>query len=93
MQSIKQRHRRAINRAIEMLVRPPVKYKVIPLNHDIFHLEAVREREIIKIRIVLDQILPEDIKIVKDFKFPPIVTKEIWCKKFGNQHFDTKEVS
>lgn len=90
---IKQRHKRAVNRAISILEKPPTSYQIIPLNHHTFHIEAVREREIRSIRIVLDQILPEDEKLVRGFKFPPVVTKEIWCKKLGSQQFDTKEIS
>ena len=93
MESFKQRHKRAVDRAIFLLERPPAGYRVISLNHHIFHIEAVREKEIRKIRIVLDQVLPEDISMVREFKFPDVVTKEIWCKGFKSQQFDTKEVS
>jgi len=93
MESFKQRHKRAVNRAIFLLKRPPADYQIIPLNHPIFHIEAVREKEIRKIRIVLDQVLPEDVSMVREFRFPDVVTKEIWCKRFKSQQFDTKEIS
>ena len=93
METDKQRHKRAVNRAIELLEKPPADYRVIPLKHHIFHIEAVREKEIRKIRVVLDQVLPEDVNMVREFKFPDVVTKEIWCKKFGSEQFDTKEIS
>ena len=93
MESFKQRHKRAVDRAIFLLERPPAGYRVILLNHHIFHIEAIREKEIRKIRIVLDQVLPEDVSMVREFRFPDVVTKEIWCKGFKSQQFDTKEIS
>lgn len=93
MESFKQRHKRAVDRAIFLLECKPVCYRVIALNHPIFHIEAVRKNEIIKIRIVLDQILPEDVNMVREFSFPDVVTKEIWCKGFKSHDFDTKEIS
>ena len=93
MEAFKQRHKRAVDRAIFLLERPPAGYQIISLNHPIFHIEAGREKEIRKIRIVLDQIRLEDINMVREFRFPNVVTKEIWCKKFKSQQFDTKEVS
>ena len=92
MESFKQRHKRAVNRAIFLLERPPAGYRIISLNHHIFHIEAVREKEIRKIRIVLDQVLPEDVRMVSEFKFPDVVTKEIWCKGFKSPQFDMKEI-
>lgn len=93
MESEELRRRRAVKRAKELLEKRPAKWRVILLNHDVFHLEGVREKEIIIIRTVLDEIRSEDIRMVQDFKFPPVVTKEIWCKKFGSSGFDTKEIS
>ena len=84
-----QKLRRAIRRAIAILNNS--KFKIILLNDSIFHIEAIREKEIRKIRIVIDKLLDEDIKLVKEIKLPDICTKEIWCKKNGERKFEIKD--
>jgi len=58
----------------------------------IFHIEAIREKEIRKIRITVDDISPTDIKKVNDFKLPQVCTKEIWCKKSSRREFNKMDV-
>ena len=56
-------------------------YQIILPNNGPFHIEAIREKEIRKIQIVVDEITPADIKKVEDFKLPRVCIKEILSKK------------
>jgi len=92
MESFKQRHNRAVKAAVKYLSKPYGGYKIIILDGKVFHLEAIRVKEIRKIRIALDEITKEDEKIVKEFKLPDICTKEIWCKKIKERAFEIREI-
>jgi len=48
--AIKQRLNRAIKSAIKLLDQPPGSYEIILLNNHVFHIEAIRKKEIRKIR-------------------------------------------
>ena len=91
--AIKQRLNRAIKSAIKLLDQPPGSYEIILLNNHVFHIEAIRKKEIRKIRVVLDKITEEDIKKVKRFSLPEICTKEIWCKIQRQRGFKTLEIT
>lgn len=88
----KLRQKRAVKAAIKSLNRPSSSCKVIILDGNVFHLEAIRAKEIRKIRIVLDEITDKDIKIVKEFRLPEVCTKEIWCKKLNRADFSIREI-
>ena len=90
--AIKQRLNRAIKSAIKLLDQPPGSYEIILLNNHVFHIEAIRKKEIRKIRVVLDEITEEDEKMVREFSLPEICTKEIWCKKENERGFVTEVV-
>jgi hypothetical protein len=46
----------------------------------VFHLQALRDLEIRKIKITIDKISEKDRKQVRDFKVNgTIIKKEIWC--------------
>jgi len=92
-EAIKQRLYRAINSATSILDRPQGSYKIIKLDGRPFHIEALREKEIRKIRIVLDTISDLDMNLVRDYdRIPSIITREIWCKKSKQEGFEVKEV-
>ena len=90
--AIKQRLNRAIKSAIKLLDQPPGSYEIILLNNHVFHIEAIRKKEIRKIRIVLDEITEEDEKMVREFSLPEICTKEIWVKESTNRLFKVIEI-
>ena len=90
--AIKQRLNRAIKSAIKLLDQPPGSYEIILLNNHVFHIEAIRKKEIRKIRVVLDKITEEDEKMVREFSLPEICTKEIWAKKERGREFEIKEI-
>jgi len=92
-EAVKQKLYRAINSAASILDKPQGTYRVIRLDGKPFHLEALREKEIRKIRIVLDTISEGDVNLVSNSdKIPNIITREIWCKKFGKIEFEVREV-
>ena len=91
--AIKQRLYRAINSAINILDRPEGTYRIIRLDGNPFHIEALREKEVRKIRIVLDEIVSDDMNKVMNYdKIPDIITREIWCKRFKHEDFEVREV-
>lgn len=81
---------RAINRAADILVVS--NYCVTFLQGEVFNLEATREREIRKIRVVIDTITRDDELKVKALKLPAVCIKEIWCKRFDDSVFLVKEI-
>jgi len=85
----KKRLSRAVRRAADVLVSS--NYRVTLLQGEVFNLEALREREIRKIRVVIDNIEHDDEKKVGSIKLPCICTKEIWLKKFNQKKFNIKE--
>jgi hypothetical protein len=89
--NIKQRLNRAVKSAIRILEQPGVGCDIIKLDNHIFHIEAVRKREIRKIRIVLDEITESDLDKVQKFALPEYVTKEIWVKK--GRDFNVHEIN
>ena len=86
----KKRLSRAIKRAADILVSS--NYRVTLLQGEIFNLEALREREIRKIRVVTDTIGRDDESKVKALRVPGICTKEIWCKRLDESVFIIKEI-
>ena len=68
------------------------KHRIIPSDNSEFCILGVRKKEIRMIRIVIDEITTNDIKIVKDFDPPGICTKEIWCRKKGEKKFEIIEI-
>jgi hypothetical protein len=89
--AVKQRFNRAVRSAMRCIDQPKGSYTLVLLTNGPFHFEAVREREIRKVRIVLDKISAQDERAVRDIRLPGICTKEIWCKKQGNRGFEKRE--
>ena len=86
----KKRLSRAVRRAAEILVNS--NYRVTLLQGEVFNLEALREREIRKIRVVIDSIKQDDEKKARALRLPGICTKEIWCKRHNEPAFIIKEI-
>jgi len=80
---------RAVKRAADVLINS--NYRVTLLQGEVFNLEALREREIRKIRVVVDSINHDDEQKVKAFRLPGICTKEIWCKRYNTRSFKVRE--
>lgn len=90
--AVKQRFSRAVRSAMRCVDQPKGSYALVLLNNGPFHFEAVREREIRKIRIVLDKITAQDERAVRDIRLPGICTKEIWCKKQRERGYEKMEI-
>jgi hypothetical protein len=83
--NIKRRLNRAIAAAAKILNNPPGTAEIIILKNHVFHLEAIRKKEIRKIRITLDQIKKQDEELVLNYPLPENFTKEIWCRKINGK--------
>ena len=81
---------RAVKRAADVLVNS--NYRVTLLQGEVFNLEALREREIRRIRVVLDAINQDDEQRLRAFRLPGICTKEIWCKRHNEPAFLIREI-
>ena len=68
-------------------------YKVNYLDDPVFHIEAIREKEIRKIRIVFDEIKEKDIERVQSYELPQICTKELWLRKQHEKKFVVKTLN
>lgn len=90
--AFKRRFKRAVKSAIKCLDHPRGSYQITLLNNGPFHIEGVREKEIRKIRVVLDEIRHSDITAVTAQKLPRVCTKEIWCKRQSSQGFVVREI-
>lgn len=90
-EAVKKRIKRAIEAATKCLKYPPGRCEVIQLSNYVFHIEAIRKKEICKIRIVLDEITKRDEDLVRNFELPENCTREIWCRKI-NGSFEVKEI-
>lgn len=86
----KQRFYRARKNAKNILIQS--HYKVNYLDDPVFHIEAIREKEIRKIRIILDEIKEKDIERVRNYELPLICTKEIWMRRQGEKKFIVKSL-
>jgi hypothetical protein len=91
-EAIKQRLNRAIKAAVNCLNQPIGSYEIVFQSSGPFHLEAIRQKEIRKIRIVLDMVSINDEKEVARTRLPTVCTKEIWCKKINDRRFIVKEI-
>jgi hypothetical protein len=91
-EAIKKRMKRAIKAAINILSYPEGNYDAIfTLGNGEFHLEAIRQHEIRKIKIVLDEIKKEDEAAISAITLPSNCTKEIWCRDISGS-FQIKKI-
>lgn len=86
----KRRLNRALRRAADVLANS--NYSVTFIQGEVFNLEAMREREIRKIRVVIDIIDQDDERKVRAQDLPTICAKEIWCKRLNESNFHIREI-
>jgi len=93
-EAITKRHNRAVERAVNILNCPQGRYKIIRLNDPNcpFHIECIRLKEVMKIRIALDFISDEDVKLCESWRLNELFTKEIWCTIPGSHKFQCMEI-
>jgi len=90
MPDVKRRLKRAKDGAIKDLRR--IGYKIVPSDNSTFCICGVRKNELRMIRVVIDEIDPDDISLVKSIAMPDVCSKEIWCKIEGQRDFIIKEI-
>lgn len=79
-EAIKKRQARAKSAAIEILRK--AGYETFPSDNNKLCVICSRFAEIRLIRIAIDKISPEDLRIIKEIKSPSYnCVKEIWCRK------------
>jgi len=89
--ALKHRFYRARKNIKNILVQS--HYKVNYLDDPVFHIEAIREKEIRKIRIVFDEIKEDDIERMRSYDLPSICTKELWLRKQHEKKFIVKTLN
>lgn len=93
-EAIKREVSNAVKSAVKILERPKGSCKITILNGNPFHIESLRKKEVMRIRIVLNEIAEDDIKIVEKIQLPDVIfTKVIWCKKPGKLNFIEEEIN
>ncbi|MBA7648631.1 hypothetical protein ES703_56419 [subsurface metagenome] len=90
---IKQRHKRAVNRAISLLESPPANYKAYEIKDIVFDAIAIKASELIIIRIVLDEISSDDIRVVRESELPDNMIKKVMCKEKDKRGFIEKIIN
>ena len=85
---IKRRMARAKRKAIERF--RDVGYDITLLNDPVYSFIASRRRESRYVRVVVDRIAPDDIKLVQGRELPDGCAREIFCQK--ETRFEIREV-
>ncbi len=65
-------------------------YDVSLLNDPAFSFIASRRREVRWVRVVVDRIMPDDVKLVQGRELPDACAREIFCQK--ETRFEIREV-
>ena len=92
-EKVKRELSEAIKGAVKLLDNPKGSCEIIILDGKVFHIEAIRDKEVRKIRITIDEIKDGDREKVRNLGLPSIIfTKEIWCKKEGRLKFEIEKI-
>ncbi len=83
--TIKRRTRKAKDRAIEIL--EDADYDIIVSDNRKVCLTAVRDAEVRFIRVVVDRVTPQDLRLMEDLQSPRVCKKEIWCAPYRGKKF------
>jgi len=93
MPAEKRRHRRACERAKTLLESPPASYSVFLVKHSVFDVVAWKENEVLALRVVVDKISSEDVRLVREHSFPNGTVKKILKKEHGRESFEEKTIN
>ena len=88
--ALTKRHKRAVERVRTLMGNPPASYDVFLLNDPLFDMMAIKESEILVLKIVLDGISSDDIRLVRERRLSSNVTKKILKKEFKRRSFEEK---
>jgi hypothetical protein len=86
--AVKKKQARAKRKAIERF--RDVGYDITLLNDSVYSFIASRRRESRYVRVVVDRITPDDIKLVQGRELPDGCAREIFCQK--ETRFEIREV-
>ena len=89
-EAIIRRLNRAKSSATSILI--DAQFQIIPSDNSIFCIVGVSKNWIRMVRIAVDEITANDIKIVESIIIPPNCTREIWCREEGKKKFVIKEI-
>ena len=93
-ETVKRELNSAVRSAVKILSRPQGSCTITILDGNPFHIESISRKEVKRIRIVLNEVVEGDIKLVEKFQLPDrIFTKVIWCKKPGKLNFVEEEIN
>lgn len=77
--------------AVNALKNPPLKFKVINSDNEIFCLSASKAGILeSKIRVVINEITKKDRDLIFSYPIPSNQTKEIWCRVEGTNKWKTE---
>ncbi len=88
--ALTKRHKRAVERARSLMENPPASYDVFLLTDPLFDMMAIKESEILVLKIVLDGISSDDVRLVRERRLSSNVTKKILKKEFKSRGFEEK---
>jgi len=92
IQATKIRRKRTVNRVINLLKRPPASYNAYEIKDDVFDVIAVKERETMVLRIVVDEVSAEDERKVRSSDLPDSIKKKIIWKKYNSKELEEMTV-
>lgn len=78
-ETVKRRMRRAKCQAVKRLAG--MGYDVVPSDNSRVCVVAFRQSEVRMVRIVLDEITPQDRKLLASVKGPANCSREVWIRK------------
>jgi hypothetical protein len=87
------RHRRACERAKTLLENPPAGYRVVLVKDPVFDVVAWNQNEVLALRVAVDRISSEDIRLVREEKLPNGTVKKILKKEHGKESFEEKLIN
>lgn len=90
MEALERRRAKAVKRAKALLENPPASYSVFLLKDPVFDMIAIKQNEVLILKIVLDEISSAEIKSVRERKLPAGVMKKILKKGFRKGSFEER---
>jgi len=87
-EATKQRQRRAVALAKSLLESPPASYSVFLVKDPVFDVVAIGQGEVLALRVVVDEISSDDIRLVKEQNLPNGAVKKILKRDRSERGFE-----
>jgi hypothetical protein len=87
------RRRRACARAKSLLETPPASYHVVLVKDSVFDVVAWNQNEVLALRVVVDEISSDDVRLVREERLPNGTVKKILKKEHGKESFEEKLIN